>query len=164
MARKIQLKPLFWKIILLLAILILGLAVVFCYIKIAHSRTDKFFSQNLAKIESDYAQRISSETDAYTLVKTGQRQMKINLPDLAKISLKRATEISPDYRDAWVLLSSAQLLDNDAQAALASLQTAQKIDPICAKTYELLKIVYENLGNSADAQKMQEKYEYLSKK
>jgi len=128
-----------------------------------YSRMTADINNGLAQIESQYSQELAQETDAEKLVKTGVRQSDVNLPALALISLNRATTIEPNYRDGWLALGLAQFKTGDTKAALDSFQAAEKLDPICAKTYELLKMAYEKLDDPASAQKAQEKWDFLTK-
>lgn len=165
MARKIEIKPIVIKILIGIGILLLGLLMACLFIQTAHSRkTAELLDDNLKQIEAEYAQKVAQDNDAGKLTKSGLRQLNINLPNLALISLNRATQVQQNYRDGWLALGLAQLKTGDIKAALISFQAAEKLDPINAKTYELLKIAYEKLEDTASAQKASEKYEFLTKR
>lgn len=161
----IAIKPILIKILIVIAILLLGLLASCITIEKVKSRK---FAAEMARFHQEvlanYKAQVAQNSDAYYLTKTGLRQLEINLPDLALISLKHATEIKTDYRDAHLALGIAQFQTGDFTAALTSFQQAEKLDPIYAKTYEFLKITYEKLEDSAGAQKASEKHEYLSRK
>lgn len=165
MARKIELKPIVVKIIIGVAIFILGLIATCIALQTAHSQRDAKITQEFAaQILDNYKINVSKKIDAYALTKSGLRQLNINLPNLSLISLKRATEIEPNYRDAWLALGLTQLNTGDVKTALISFQTAEKLDPINAKTYELLKIAYGKLEDAGGSQKAEEKWKFLTKK
>lgn len=118
-------------------------------------------SQNLQKA---YAQEIAESTDVNKLTQDGAKLAKGNQVEAALINLKRATELEPKNRDAWVFLGYAQLKNSEPEEALKSLQTAEKLDPINPTTYQYLVIAYEQTGDTEAAKKAQEKYLFLTKK
>ncbi len=160
-----KVKPIVIKILIGLGILILGLIATLVALDTAKSRRSAVLLEEKARqIEAQFAQSVAKKNNAGELAKSGLRQLNINLPNFALTSLKRATEIQPNYRDGWLALGWVQFKTNDFPAALASFQTAEKLDPINAKTYELLKISYEKLEDAASAGKAAEKYDFLTKK
>lgn len=163
-ACKIMNKFIIIKILIAIGILLLGLLASMIVFETAYSRLTAGLSESEKQVEKQIVAQIAQQTDAYKLTKNGLRQLNINLPNLALISLKRATEIEKNYRDAWLALGLAQLKTGDIKTALASFQTAEKLDPINAKTYEFLKIVYEKVGQLESAKVAQEKYEFLTKR
>ncbi len=118
-------------------------------------------SQNLQKA---YAQEIAESTDVNKLTQDGAKLAKGNQVESALINLKRATELEPKYRDAWVWLGYSQLKNYEPEEALKSLQTAEKLDPINPTTYQYLVIAYQQTGDTGSAKKAQEKYDFLTKK
>lgn len=143
--------------------MLLGLLATFIVMERAKSNQEiAEISRLNQEINDKYAQNVSQKTDASALAKNGLRQLNINLPNFALISLKRATDINQNYRDGWLALGLAQFRTNDFKNALASYRAAEKLDPIYAKTYELLKIAYEQIGDAASAAKAEEKYDFLS--
>lgn len=152
------------KILLAFAMLLLGLLATLGFIQTAHSRAEaEKLRAAEAQIIANYKANIDKKTDADALTKTGLRQLNINLPGLALITLKRAVEVQKNYRDAWLALGLAQFKTGDIGGALISFQSAEKLDPINAKTYELLRIAYETVGDASAAAKADEKYKFLSK-
>jgi len=116
--------------------------------------------QNLQKA---YAQEIAESTDVNKLTQEGAKLAKGNQVDAALINLKRATELEPKNRDAWVWLGYSQLKNKEPEEALKSLQTAEKLDPINPTTYQYLVIAYQQTGDTDSAKKASDKYEYLTK-
>lgn len=112
--------------------------------------------------------RSSSET-ATTLTNKGLALVDKN-PGLASVILESASNKDPKFRDAALGAGLAELAvaesfwSSDTQAAhdytaMAEqyLETAAKLDPIHAKTFELLAIVYTNLGKTDQAAQASEK-------
>ncbi|OGD56608.1 hypothetical protein A2V71_00190 [Candidatus Berkelbacteria bacterium RBG_13_40_8] len=116
--------------------------------------------QNLQKA---YAQEIAESTDVNKLTQDGAKLAKGNQVEAALMNLKRATELEPKNRDAWVFLGYAQLKNNEPEEALKSLQTAEKLDPINPTTYQYLVVAYQQTGDADGAKKAKEKYDYLTK-
>lgn len=157
-------KTIFIKILIVIGILLAGLLSSILIGQKVYAQMTANLDQGLKQIESEYSQTVAQRTDANALVKAGLHQADANVPDLALISLKRATQLQPNYRDGWLALGLAQLKTNDVKAALVSFQTAEKLDPINPKTYELLKIAYERLEDMAGAKTAQDKFDFLTKK
>ena len=51
----------------------------------------------------------------------------------------------PDYRDAWLVLGKAQILEQDYQNAKESLEIAEKLDPNYLPTLKMLAETYKVL-------------------
>lgn len=154
----------FSKILLTLAILIIGLAIALMIFKISYSRQTEGIDTHIKEMENNYSQMVAKKTNVYTLTKIGLHQTDIGLTDMALISLHRATSLEKNYRDSWLALGLAQIQKMDYVSALTSLKIAEKLDPINPKTYELLNLVYQKMDNSELAQAAQEKYKFLTKK
>lgn len=126
---------------------------------------NKLFTQLSAParaMEAQYREEIASGKDPYQLCKIGNAFLNSN-SDLALLAYQKATEIDPKYRDGWILRGYAELKTNQPELAINSLKKAEEIDPINARTYELLSIAYTQTGDTDSAKKAQEKYQYLLK-
>lgn len=154
---------LFIKILIIIAVLTVGYFVTRALVNAVVGNENKKIESQIKDFENRYALQVNQETNAYTLVARGLRQTKNNNLNLALINLKKATELDPKYRDAWLYLGVAQLKDNNPALALKSLKSAEAIDPIEPAIYQFLTIAYEQNGSSADAKLAQEKYYYLTK-
>lgn len=108
-------------------------------------------------------EQIASQTDAYKVCKMGINFTNSHNDDLALFAFQKATDIDPAYRDGWIWRGYGEIENNQPQEAVKSLQTAEAIDPINPRTYELLTIAYSQTDNADAAQKAEEKYEYLTK-
>jgi tetratricopeptide (TPR) repeat protein len=111
-----------------------------------------------------YEQAINNRTDAYTLTKTGLRQLDTNMPELALISLKRATVAAEDYRDGWLGLGLAQFETGDYINAAESLKVAEALDPINSKTYQLQEATYLKLKQKDLSQTAKTKADFFGKR
>lgn len=162
---KTSIKPFFIKLLITIAILLLILLAICIAMETVKSRgITQENAQRHQEILANYTAQVAQKTDAFALTKSGLHQLEINLPDLALISLKHATELNQNYRDAFLALGLAQFKTRDFKGALASFQAAERLDPIYAKTYEFLKITYEKLEDKESAQKAEEKYAFLTKR
>ena len=128
--------------------------------------TDKL-TQNLSgsgnAMKEQLREEVATQTDAYAACKLGVSFTKAQNDDLALLAFQKATDLDPSYRDAWVWRGYGELKNNQPQNAVTSLKKAESIDPINARTYELLTIAYNQTGDQDNAKKAQEKYEYLAK-
>lgn len=66
---------------------------------------------------------------------------------------QRATQISPDFGDAFVGLGIALLSEGDLSAALPALQTAERLEPDNPEVHRQLAVAYGRLNRAADAQR-----------
>ena len=155
-------KDLSFKLLFVLAVLLVGITASFLVYSLLCSHWTKETETN--QYQKAYIQNLTQETDVNVLAGRSLKLIKAQQVDWAILTLKKAVEIQPGYRDAWVLLGYIQLLSSDNNSALESLKAAEKLDPINPKTYELLKITYEKLNDQDSAQKAEEKFEYLTKK
>lgn len=137
---------------------------------LADAYTGKLIQQMSGPAETQKAQfreQIAAQTDAYSACKLGINFSKAQNDDLALLAYQKATDLDPNLRDAWVLRGQSELKNNPPAGgpdkALESLQKAEEIDPINSRTYELLSIAYSQVGDTDNAKKAQEKYEYLTK-
>jgi predicted Zn-dependent protease len=115
------------------------------------------------QLEKAYAADIASLTDINLLMDLGQKLLYGNQTEAAIINFKRVTELQKNYRDGWLYLGIAELKNNDPFEALKNIQTAEKLDPINALTYQYLAIAYEETGDAGEAQKAKDKMNYLTK-
>jgi len=118
---------------------------------------------SLGNFQKHYQEQINLETDPYRLAKMGMIYLYNENNDLADECFKKATELDPGWRDAWVWKGYTELKLHKPKDALASLKVAEKIDPIYPLTYQLLVIAYQQTGDNQSAQFAQEKLAYLSK-
>jgi len=130
---------------------------------VAYEHWTKKISEETIELQNNYTQEVLTKTDPYRLVKLGVRQANFGETALALISLQRAVEIDPNYRDGWVYLGYVQIKSNRLGAALESLQKAAELDPINPLTYQLLNEAYKKTGNQEMARQAEEKYQMLSK-
>lgn len=128
----------------------------------SHRLTTKL-SGPIEEMKNQYAEQIAAETGAGEAAKLGANFLKAQNDDLALLAFQRATDIDPSYRDAWVWRGYTELKNNQPEEALNSLKKAEDIDPVNARTYELLAIAYRQTGDADAAKKAQEKYQYLTK-
>jgi tetratricopeptide (TPR) repeat protein len=157
-------KPFISKTLIIISILLLGLAASFAVSVFSYNhQTADLKIQEQALIDN-FAQKVSAEKDAYKLSIDGLRQMHSNLPNMAIISLARATELEPNYRDAWLAKAACELKMFNTSAALESAKKAEKIDPINAPTYEILQEIYTQTDNKVLAQAAKTKLDFLNKK
>lgn len=154
---------LFIKILIIIAVLTVSYFVTRSLANAIVGNENKKIESQIKDFENRYALQVTQETNAYTLVARGLRQTKNNNLNLALINLKKATELEPNYRDAWLYSGIAELINNHPAVALADLQKAEAIDPIEPAIYQFLTIAYEQNGSSADAKLAREKYDYLTK-
>ncbi|MFA6493139.1 MAG: hypothetical protein WCV58_03315 [Patescibacteria group bacterium] len=124
-------------------------------------------TQNLSgpanAMKEQFRQEIASQTDAYAACKLGINFIQAQNDDLALLAFQKATDLDNGYRDAWVWRGYSELKNNQPQEAVNSLKKAENIDPINARTYELLSVAYSQTGDDDNAKKAQEKYDYLAK-
>ena len=113
--------------------------------------------------EEVYSLQINQENDAYELTRLGSKQIKSGQFKIATITLEKAAQLEPKYRDAWLFLGMANLKNNEAQKAIESLLKAEIIDPINPETYKLLSLAYKQSNQNELAQKAEEKQNYLEK-
>ena len=152
------------RFISLTLILLIGLAASVLIYNITYTKLTQDLPNYQQKIEAQYAQQISTSTNAYNLTKSGLRQFNANMPTLALISLKQATKTDPNYRDGWISLALVQIELKDYSSAIETLKNAEKIDPIFPKTYELLTLCYTKTNNPDLAKAAQTKFDFLNKK
>lgn len=117
----------------------------------------------LGEFQKHYQEKIALETDSFELAKMGMTFLKSGENELALVCFERATQMDPNWRDGWVWRGYTELKLNKPQAALVSLKTAEKIDPIYPLTYQLLVLAYQQNGDKENAQLAQAKLTYLSK-
>jgi len=110
-----------------------------------------------------YSNKINLVDDPNELAKMGTIFFKTGFNDLALLSFKKASVLSPLWRDAWVWRGYAELKTNQPKAALTSLKKAENLDPIYPLTYQFLTDAYKLTGDAVSAEKAQEKFVYLSK-
>ncbi len=106
---------------------------------------------------------ISRETDPYKLGKMGMIFLRVDNNTLAFDCFKKAGELEPGWRDAWLWKGYTELKLSQPKNALASLKKAETIDPIYPLTYQLLAISYQQTDDPNSAKGAQEKLTYLSK-
>lgn len=157
-------KNIYLKITILVAILCLGAAGSYAAYFVAYNNWTKGINEDLVKSQAAYTDRISKSTDFLSLLKNGKRLMDNNVLDLANINLTRATALDATYRDAWICLGYTALKLNDVSRSIEALKKAQELDPIYAKTYEILALAYRQNNDLESANKAQEKYDFLTKK
>lgn len=115
------------------------------------------------EMNNQLKEQVSQMTDAYAACKLGLRFSQAQNNDLALFAFQKATDLDPTYRDGWVLRGWGELKMNQPQEAIISLKKAEEIDPINARTYELLNIAYTQTGDTDNAKKAEDKYDYLNK-
>jgi len=120
-------------------------------------------SASAREMEASFRTQIASETDAYQAARMGTIFLKTQKDDLALAAFQKATSLDPNFRDGWVWLGYTELKLNQPEEALKSLKKAEELDPINARTYELLAIAYKQNSDEDSAKKAEEKFEYLSK-
>lgn len=152
------------KLFIILGILCLGALASFIVYKISYTHQTSIIKTQEQSLINNYAQKISTETDAYKLTTNGLKQVKNNLAELGLISVTRAVSVEPNYRDAWLAKAACELKMQNTSAALESALKAEKLDPIHPQTYELLKEIYTQIDNKPLAQAAQTKLDFLSKK
>lgn len=157
-------KPFISKTLIIISIPLLGALASFAIFAFSYNYQTKNLSGKITQMEQAYAKKVSTEKDAYKLTINGLRQAHSNLANLATISLTRATELEPNYRDAWLAKSACELKMFNTSAALESAKIAEKIDPIHPQTYELLKEIYTQIDNEPLAQAAKTKLDFLTKK
>lgn len=121
----------------------------------------KEFSSSTQAMQDDFREQIAEQTDAYAAAKMGQNFLVAQNDDLGLLAFQKATDLDPNWRDGWVWRGYAELKNNQSSQAIVSLKRAAEIDPINARTYELLAIAYRATGDSDSAKKAEEKYNYL---
>lgn len=126
---------------------------------------NKLVSENssLGEFQKHYQDQINLETDPYKLGKMGMIFLRVGYNETALMCFDKATKIDAGWRDAWVWKGYGELKLNQPKDALASLKTAESLDPIYPLTYQLLTIAYEQTGDSQSAKFTKEKLTYLSK-
>lgn len=124
-------------------------------------------SSAIDNFKNHYQSQIALETDARDLGKMGMTFLRTDQTDLGFECFKKASELEPGWRDAWVWRGYAELkLDpptGGPKEALVSLKKAENLDPIYPLTYQLLTIAYQQTGDPVSASAAQEKLTYLSK-
>ena len=149
--------------------LIVAIAIIGTMIYIGARFVTGLYSKNsLTSVSAEdlkkaYAEKIATETDVNKLTAQGATLVKGNQLENGMINLKRATELEPKYRDAWVWLGYAQIKNNDLPNAIISLNKAAEIDPIYPDTFKYLTLAYEQSGDTASAKTAQGKYDFLIK-
>ena len=155
------------KIIILLIIIFLG-GIVFMGGKMVEKTIENNWqskaSETITNLEQEYAEKIAVMKDVNALMESGWRLLSGNQIQSAIINFQRVTQLEKNDRDGWLYLGIAQLKNNQADEALANLQTAEKLDPINLQTYEFLIVAYQQTGDTEAAQKASEKYNFLIKK
>ncbi len=114
-----------------------------------------------AKLMENYELAISKKQDPNKLAQDGKNLLEGNQAQCAIINLKKATDLEPKYRDAWVWLGYAYLKNNQPQEAVNSLKKAEELDPIHADTFKLLATAYEEIGDEEASQKAWGRYQFL---
>lgn len=95
---------------------------------------------------------VGDNQDLQTLLSTGKQNLDANKLDVAELAFRRATEVTPDYRDAWYLLGFACLKEFEQNPvvqlpdyaiskidwAVIALTHAHSLDPIAQDVTDLL--------------------------
>jgi Flp pilus assembly protein TadD len=101
-----------------------------------------------SKSLTHFREQIEQKDDAITLVVMGKNFLSSDSTPYAIIALERATEVNPNYRDAWYLLGYAYVQSlalpevdrmSHAEKAKIALETARTIDPTHQPTIDLLE-------------------------
>jgi len=126
---------------------------------------NKLISNNpaLEDFKDTYTNKINLMDDPNELARMGTIFLKSDFNDLALLSFKKASDLSPNWRDAWVWRGYAELRTNQPKAGLDSLKKAENLDPIYPLTYQFLTDAYKLTGDAVSAEKAQEKFVYLNK-
>ena len=145
-------------IIILPVIVIFGISII-----ILSYRSTPVKEDGLDKVYQQYQERIAkADNSSFDLVKKGNRLLQAKEVKLAIVPLVKATEKDSNYRDAYLLLGYAYLLNKEAQNALTALEIARSLDPINPVTYKLLGTAYEDLGMQENATLCYNKYNELN--
>lgn len=151
------------KIIAAMAFLVFAYFVIQIFANIYSGKLTQNFSATARAMDDDFRAQIASQTNAYEAAKLGMTFLRTQKDELALAAFEKATTLDSGYRDAWVWRGYTELKTNQPQEALASLKKAEEIDPINARTYQLLAIAYSQTGDVDAAKKAEEKFQYLTK-
>ena len=110
-------------------------------------------------LEADVSRRpVRNATDGiaetYLAMAAALRQQ--NAADLARLLLRRSLVIRPDFTASRLLLSEMQALEHQDAAALATLAPVGADDPLVAVVRLRQAALQDQLGNTADSDKMLE--------
>lgn len=139
------------KTILYCAILLAG--VLFCagLYQYSYIKATNGLDEEVQLANQYYRAAVGKATDPNLLVSSGSRQLKSGQIEFALICLKRATELEPKYRDAWVWLGAAQMQKGNLSGSVDSLKKAAELDPVNLDTFQLLASAYKQLGDGENS-------------
>ena len=114
---------------------------------------------NEAWLRENLKSQISNARDA---IRIGQERQKEGKIDEAIAAYNIALEYEPNWRDAYLCLGQAYLIERDYSGAETALSHALSIDPIYPTTHNLLAILYEKTDRAQAAQSENEKADKLA--
>lgn len=94
----------------------------------------------------DIPDYVSESQDPRGLLIGGRKFLEEGKLELAEVAFKRATELDPKLRDAWIHLGITQLALGKNFEAEVALRRAKAIDPLHAETYRQLIKLYQTTG------------------
>ncbi|MBI3261094.1 tetratricopeptide repeat protein [Candidatus Berkelbacteria bacterium] len=106
---------------------------------------------------------VTESQDPRGLVLGGRKLVEEGKLELAEVAFKRATELDPKLRDAWLYLGITRLALGKNFEAEVALRRAKAIDPLHAETYRQLIKLYETTGEKEAAAATQRSLEVIEK-
>lgn len=90
---------------------------------------------------------VTNSEDPRGLLLGGRKFLEEGKLELAEVAFKRATELDPKLRDAWLHLGITRLELKQYFEAEVALRRTKAIDPLHPETYRQLIKLYEVVGN-----------------
>ncbi|MFY9484538.1 MAG: hypothetical protein WAP74_02855 [Patescibacteria group bacterium] len=106
---------------------------------------------------------VTESQDSRGLVLGGRKFVEEGKLELAEVAFKRATEVDPKFRDAWLHLGIIRLALRKNFEAEVALRRAKAVDPLHTETYRQLIKLYETTGNKEAAANARKGLETVSK-
>ncbi|OGD65376.1 hypothetical protein A3F08_01720 [Candidatus Berkelbacteria bacterium RIFCSPHIGHO2_12_FULL_36_9] len=147
-------------IVILILIIIFGFH---SYVKSIYQKELNKYSSQTSQFENEMKSSIeNSPKSAYDLTVLGKKMLNNNQTYWATVVLETAVKKDPQYRDAALLtgysyLKSAETINDKQYAisysnlAIVYLIKARDLDPVYARTHELLALAYKNIGDAENA-------------
>lgn len=111
----------------------------------------------------DVPEYVTNSGDPRGLLLGGRKFLEEGKLELAEVAFKRATELDPKLRDAWLHLGITQLELKQYFEAEVALRRAKAIDPLYPETYRQLIKLYEATDNKEAAENTRRSLEVVER-